>query len=382
MVAVHTKGAIHVSDTRFDKLSISCLGEFSLSFGSSETVRVRPKIGELIVLLLLARDTRIPRSTVAKQLWPGASEVAASDNLRTHLKLLKSALGSQHPRLLATDGTLGLNTSNAVVDQFQFQDALKKARLRGDVQVMEDALSLYRGHLLPSSSVDSIVRERIRLLEMYVKGLETLAERLILVEQRERALRVLWEAHGHDPLCERVVAVMLRLAENDPNAAKRIFSSHQTAVRNKRGQAVNVRLIQQFQQIYEAHVGMSRNAAVCDPELYVRVDKVPVSAHPLVGREHEMERIKIRLAQASLVTLTGPGGVGKTRIALEVGRECASNYRDGVVFVDLSQLNPGDTAESIAAAVQSALEVESGAVSTIEARYHILREASHAAYTG
>ena len=65
----------------------------------------------------------------------------------------------------------------------------------------------------------------------------------------------------------------------------------------------------------------------------------PTSLTPFLGRETRgRRRDHVRASDARLVTLTGPGGIGKTRIALEVGERVASEFADGVVFVDLAPL--------------------------------------------
>ena len=64
----------------------------------------------------------------------------------------------------------------------------------------------------------------------------------------------------------------------------------------------------------------------------------PVKWTTFVGRQSELAEIGIRLAHARLLSLVGPGGIGKTRLALEV----AQRYADGVVFVDLAPLGSPD----------------------------------------
>ena len=65
---------------------------------------------------------------------------------------------------------------------------------------------------------------------------------------------------------------------------------------------------------------------------------LPVQMTSFVGRENVMEDLKATLATNRLVTLTGPGGTGKTRLSLQVGAELLENYPDGVWFVELAPL--------------------------------------------
>lgn len=72
-----------------------------------------------------------------------------------------------------------------------------------------------------------------------------------------------------------------------------------------------------------------------------RHDNLPLPLTPLRGRERDLERVCGLLLQSRLVTLTGAGGVGKTRLAQEVARLSAAHFRNGVVFADFSALTPG-----------------------------------------
>ena len=60
-----------------------------------------------------------------------------------------------------------------------------------------------------------------------------------------------------------------------------------------------------------------------------------------MGRTGEVKRIAEMVKDQTLVTLTGPGGVGKTRLALEIAVEASAEFSDGVFFVDLSSLVEG-----------------------------------------
>ena len=86
----------------------------------------------------------------------------------------------------------------------------------------------------------------------------------------------------------------------------------------------------------------------------VRVYNVPVPLTPLVGREAELAEIERHLGEPScrLLTLVGPGGVGKTHLALEAMRAQAGWFADGVFFVGSAPLGlPGDLVTAIAQAI-------------------------------
>jgi len=79
---------------------------------------------------------------------------------------------------------------------------------------------------------------------------------------------------------------------------------------------------------------------------------LPVELSSFVGREVELTRLADRLGTARLLTLVGPGGVGKTRLALQVGSHALESYPDGVWFVELAPLgDPGMVANAVAAAL-------------------------------
>src|SRR5690606_31563860 len=79
---------------------------------------------------------------------------------------------------------------------------------------------------------------------------------------------------------------------------------------------------------------------------------LPAPVTTLIGREHAVRRVRELLATARLVTLTGPGGVGKTSLALTVAHEVAAAYPDGAWLVDLTTWQGrGEPAEAVLAAL-------------------------------
>ena len=79
-------------------------------------------------------------------------------------------------------------------------------------------------------------------------------------------------------------------------------------------------------------------------QLQVRPNSLPVQLTPLIGREQEIQAVctLLRRPETRLVTLTGPGGVGKTRLSLQVGTDLLADFADGVYFVPLAPISDSD----------------------------------------
>lgn len=88
--------------------------------------------------------------------------------------------------------------------------------------------------------------------------------------------------------------------------------------------------------------------------LDARPNNLPMPVTTFVGRERQIEEVKARLAVSRLLTLTGPGGTGKTRLSIRVAEELLDEYRDGCWFVALDALREADLVPS---AIASALGV-------------------------
>src|ERR1700742_1373741 len=102
---------------------------------------------------------------------------------------------------------------------------------------------------------------------------------------------------------------------------------------------------------------MSGHGGRVETTLITHGGRLPAETSRFFGRSQEAAAIQGALDGARLVTLTGPGGVGKTRLAIRVAGELAPAFPDGVFLADLSAA--GD-ADDVARAVASALGLQGG----------------------
>jgi diguanylate cyclase (GGDEF)-like protein len=103
-----------------------------------------------------------------------------------------------------------------------------------------------------------------------------------------------------------------------------------------------------------AAAGYVVDIAPASPSETAPPNNLPLQLTRLVGRKHEIETITTLVAAHSLVTVVGTGGAGKTRVALQVAAEVASERADGVWFVDLAPIVDGATIVSTIGALFSA----------------------------
>src|SRR3954451_6834516 len=91
---------------------------------------------------------------------------------------------------------------------------------------------------------------------------------------------------------------------------------------------------------------------------------IPVELSSFVGRDRELREVKRLLQDAHAITLTGPGGIGKSRLALRAGRKLARHFPDGVWIVELADV---ESPELVPYALARALGVHERPSEPIEA---------------
>ena len=298
-------------------ITITLLGGFRMMTEAGESLGVpfSPRQQALLAYLLLNPSQPITRQRLAFLFWPETTEKQARTNLRHLLHRLRSQLPRLDQYLSLDDQALSWNASSPFsLDVTRFE------RLAGEARTSDDlrrAVDLYTGELLPDCYDDWIQPERERLAGLYLRTLERLADALETQGDEPGAIQVAQRLLQRDPLQEETYQRLMRLhaRRHDPAAVIRAFEACATALRRELGIEPSEATQALFRQLTQS---LPTSPETLPLRLDRRIGNLPVPLDDLIGRRAELAALEQMLAQHRLVTLTGFGGVGKTRLALEL----------------------------------------------------------------
>ena len=329
------------------------LGGFEVSVGprtiARDAWRLR-KAAALVKLLSLAPNHRLHRERVMDALWPDKGTKSASNGLRKALHIARRALASdqaESSRYMATQGEqlVLCPESELWVDVDAFEEAAKTARRSRDPAAYRTALELYAGELLPDDIYEGWAEYRRQ--EVRSTFLSLLVELAGLYEERGEhgpAADALRRALAEESTLEGAHAGLMRIhaLSGRRREALRQYERLEHVLSNELGaepEAATRRLREKIEMA--RFPPLHRPPTPGPPPAEAPVSgghNLPAARSSFVGREREMLEIKRGLAMTRLLTLTGAGGSGKTRLALEVAKDLAGAYPNGVWLVDLAGL--------------------------------------------
>jgi predicted ATPase/DNA-binding SARP family transcriptional activator len=343
-----------------DTLRITLLGGFAVAIDGAPVEerawRLR-KARSLVKVAALAPGRRVHRDVVTELLWPDRDATAAANNLHQVLHAARRALDDAGALTLADD-VLSL-TPAAWVDVDAFEDAANAAvAAPEDEHVLNLALGLYRGELLPEDRFEPWTEgRRAALAETHLDLVVRSAERLAAGGDPGAAIAALARAAAEAPRHEAVRRALMRAlaAAGRHQDALAEFEQLRTAVRAHSEADPDP----ETRALYRELLGADRGGADADgdaaPAPERRVGALPVQATSFVGRARELDELAHLLARERLVTLTGPGGAGKTRLALEAARRAGADcdaLPGGAWLADLGALrDPALVPQQVATAL-------------------------------
>ncbi|MVU81434.1 hypothetical protein GPX89_29855 [Nocardia sp. ET3-3] len=301
-----------------------------------------PRVRMLLALLAVQPGRVISCDALICGIWGDVLPADPANALQTLVKRVRallppdtaveSAAGGYRLRIDADDIDIHrfVRLAEDGMAQFEARAAERAAEL------LAAALELWRGEAfadLPENPdlywhADRLNQLRLDVVEARAEVYLSLGRGRDLVESLARELR-------DEPLRESLAVKLIQVlvATGQTTRAREVFDATRALLRDELGVPPSPELVAAMDRI-------DSGAAEFTPALPVRLTS-------LIGREPELERLGATLGATRLLTLTGPGGVGKTSLALEAATRLAARWRDGCRLIELAAIADARTAGEV-----------------------------------
>jgi predicted ATPase/DNA-binding SARP family transcriptional activator len=339
-----------------------------------------PKPRLALALLAAHRGSVVSTDRLCEEMWGSGPPTDPSGVLQSHLSRLRRILRPDAEILARPPGYV-LEISDDAIDAGRFELLCERASASSDptakVEMLESALACWRGSAFEEFAEHDWARfEAMRLDELHIVAREELFEARLALGDHVALIGDLDASVAQHPLRERLWQQLIVA----------LYRSGRSAEALRRAEA--------FRALMQEELGLDPSPVLRELEGRVLNDdptllqppvaarrsvirQVPAESTRLVGRADELGLLAVRLKIDRLITLTGPGGVGKTRIAMRLAGDLWNEF-DGEVFVaELAPVSdPGSTVSAIATAVdvqqRQHLSIEDTLVDFLRARRALL----------
>lgn len=327
----------------------------------------------LLAALLVNRGRVVSAERLIDAIWPDSAPRTARPSLHSHVSRLRAALGFGSDATPGTEGALctdqggyRLEVDAGAVDADRFEDLVRQARAAGAdsppkaLELLEAALALWRGPAFAEFDGAFVHAERERLEELRTSAVEEQADMLLRCARHAEAIPLLHEMVAVHPLRERPRAqLMVALYRTGRHAeALDVYQRYRATMAEELGLEPSPELQALERDVLEHSPRLGgTNPPSAEVDVVPRATPVPVvTLRPdsFVGREQAVDDVARLLGSGRLVTLVGPGGVGKTRLAEHAAHRVAGRHPDGLRVCDLAPAT-SDSVEQVIAASLGAL---------------------------
>ncbi|GGZ38494.1 SARP family transcriptional regulator [Streptomyces inusitatus] len=313
------------------------------------------KVRALLASLLIHGGGPVPADRLIEDLWAGNPPDGSVNTLQTKVSQLRRVLGRE--RVIREPAGYRLLLADDTVDAVRFQELAERARaheepaVKGDL--FADALALWRGpayadvaeSLFAHSEIARLEALRLAVLEDHAEVRLTLGEHTALAAE-------LGELVARHPLRERLRMAHMRALYRSGRQGDALQSFQE--LRFHLEEELGVSPGPGAAALHEAILRQEPHLAPPTVESLSCRTNLPTPLTSLIGRQEAVGQVRARLNSDSntrLVTLTGLGGVGKTRLAIAAAHDMAERFPDGVWLVELAGLggasDPDDIAERV-----------------------------------
>jgi predicted ATPase/DNA-binding SARP family transcriptional activator len=325
----------------------------------------------VLAILLLHADQVVSSERLIEELWPGEPPASAAKGLHVHVSRLRSALGDGADRIVTAHGGYRIHVTPGELDRDRFERLLAEGASALETEQWElagerlrTALALWRGRPFSDFDYDAFAQAEIaRLSELQVVATERLIEAELALGHEVRIIGQLERLVREHPYRERLRG-QLMLALYRAGRQADALAAYRTG-RSVLVDELGIEPSADLRQLHEAI--LAQDATLSMPRIHPTgtgvarsVDGVglrsgagversstnlPRWSRALVGREHERAILRelIVAGAGSIVTITGIGGVGKTRLAAAVGSDLLEHSPGGVFLVRLAGIHDPDS---------------------------------------
>ncbi|MFF7688487.1 BTAD domain-containing putative transcriptional regulator [Streptomyces syringium] len=314
------------------------LGPLVVRDGAGQPVRVpEAKVRALLADLLVHEGRPVSADRLIDDLWAADLPAHPANALQNKVSQLRRVLGRDS--VLRQPPGYRLRIDDGDVDADRFQDLVARARATDDPRaraaLLTEALGLWRGPAYADFADEEFARTAaLRLEEQRLTVLEEQAEARLAAGEHGALVGELTALVARHPLRERLRAAQLRALYRAGRQSEALASYDELRVRL--AEELGLDPGPELTALHRSILGQAPDlTAVPAPTARPRA-QLPTPLTPLVGRERAVAEASALLTAGRLVTLTGPGGVGKTRLAIETAARHADAFPDGVHLVELA----------------------------------------------
>ena len=330
-------------------MDIRVLGPMEVEAGGSLVGLGGRRQRAVLAVLVASHPRPVTTERLIELVWDGHPPPTASSTLRSYISLLRRALdlgGSAGQRggvLRTTAGGYVLDVPPEHIDAARFEQLGadgRRARRAGDhrraANLLTQALKLWRGQAYQDFvGAGFAITEARRLEELGLDFTEELFDaRLALAEHVDIVADI--EAHcAEHPIRERAVELLMTALYRSGRQAEalRVYDNARHRLIEELGADPSPPLTDRYQAILE-HRDPGESGPLPTPRRLL--SNLPLPTTSLVGRDDDIADIARTFERARLVSLTGVGGVGKTRLAVAYGHHVVDAHRDGVWLCELA----------------------------------------------
>jgi predicted ATPase/DNA-binding SARP family transcriptional activator len=333
------------------RLRVTLLGTLEVCRGDAVVAVPGTRLRGLIARLALAGGRPVGPGVLVDALWPRELPADPPNALQSLVSRLRRVLG-EAGAVTQSAGGYRLVVTEDDVDALRFErlTALGRDRLRaGDAgaaaELLGEAVALWGEPSVIAAVAPAVAT---RLVRTAVEAAANLAEADLTLGRADAAVARLSALLAEHPADERVAALQM-----DALAAQGRQADALDVYERVRETLADLLGADPGDALRERHLRLLRSPAPApESRREAPASTLPVALTSFIGRADDLARIDTLLARGRLVTVVGPGGAGKTRLAVEAGHRHRHEYRDGTWLVDLAAVTePAKAGAAMLAAI-------------------------------